>query len=115
MNRYEKLNNIEYIYRNIQLFYECSSEQTFNSILENFTRNILNEILFNISIDDLKKLIVNRERWEYLKEICQRERQNFHLNMHYNQQINRDIWEITNKNVKEFLKDPCDTIENTIY
>lgn len=67
MDRYKKLNNKEYIYKNIRLFYENSNEQIFKNVLENFTRNILSDILFNISIDDLKKLIACRETWEYLK------------------------------------------------
>lgn len=116
MNRWEKLNNREYIYKNLQLFYECSSEKVFKGVLENFTRNILNEILFNISIDDLKKLISARENWEYLKENCQREHQNFKINSNIIKQIYKDINEITDKNTKTFSNsDYCDVIEDIIY
>lgn len=116
MNRYEKLNNSTYIYKNCRLFYECASAKTFNSVLDNFTRNILNTILFNISVTDLKKLVECREKWEYLENLLNKQVfKNINVIKDLNKNINKDFQKIINKNVNEFLEDPCDTIEDIIY
>lgn len=116
MNRYEKINDTSFIYKNCRLFYECASMKTFNSVLDNFTRNILNTILFNISVTDLKKLVECREKWNYLENLLNNQVfKNIDVVKDLNKDINKDFKKIIEKYINEFLEDPCDTIEDIIY
>lgn len=115
MNRYEKINNREYIYKNLQLFYECSSEKVFKGVLENFTRNILNEILFNISIEDLKKLSDLRKTLNYELKTFNRDI-TISKSLSIISNTDKDIKETINKNVKDFLEKKSYTMfEEIIY
>ena len=113
MNRYERINNKKYIYNNIKLFYEYSSEKIFKSVLENFTRNILNDILFNISLDDLNKLVACRENWEHLKID---DYTSFRF-INITKETNKDFSKIIHENTQKFLNSNslCDVIEDIIY
>ena len=116
MNRYEKINNKEYIYKNIRLFYKNSSEQIFKDVLENFTHNILSDIFFNISLNDLKKLIACRETWEYLKTDISKNYTSFRFT-NIVKETNKDFSKIIHENTQNFLNSDslCDVIEDIIY
>lgn len=107
----EKFNNFEYIYTYMQLFYRYTQKEIYKSVLTNITRNILKYVFSNISIDDLKILISNREKIENLKR-----KENYtQLDIKQSFKIKSSIENITNKNVDKFLKNPDDTIINTIF
>lgn len=116
MNRYEKINNSEYIYKNIRLFYANSNEKIFKDVLDNFTRNILSDILFNISIENLKDLIKCRETWEYLKTDVSKNYTSFRFT-NIVKETNKDFSKIINENTQKFLNSDslCDVIEDIIY
>lgn len=107
----EKFNNFEYIYTYMQLFYKYTQKEIYKSVLTNITKNILKYVFFNISINDLKILISNREKIENLKR-----KENYtKLDVKQSFKIRKDIETITNKNVDKFLKNSDDTITNTIF
>lgn len=119
MNRYEKINNSEYIYKNIRLFYECSSVKTFNNVLDNFIRNILSDILFNISENDLKDLLKCKENYEYLRENVYTNSRITHLKLldKIAKKTNKKFSNIIHQNTQKFLDSNymCDVIEEIIY
>lgn len=107
----EKFNNFEYIYTYMQLFYKYTQKEIYKSVLTNITRNILKYVFSNISIDDLKILISNREKIENLKR-----KENYtQLDIKQSFKIKSSIENIANKNTNKFFKNSDDTITNTIF
>lgn len=106
-----KLNNELFIYHNLQIWYDHSNEIIFNDIIRKFIQNIFDRVFYNISIDDLKILISNREKIENLK----RKTNYTQSDIKQSFKIRKDIETITNKNVNKFLKNSDDTITNTIF
>lgn len=115
MNRYEKINNREYIYKNLQIWYENVSDATFKEILNEFSQSIFENIFYNISDENLKKLIELRKTLNYeLKTINKDITISKSLSIISN--TNKDIKEIINKNVKDFLeKKSYNMFEEIIY
>lgn len=107
----EKFNNFEYIYTYMQLFYRYTQKEIYKSVLTNITRNILKYVFSNISVDDLKILISNREKIENLKR-----KENYtQSDIKQSFKIKKSIENITNKNTNKFFKNSDDTIINTIF
>ena len=115
----EKLNNKDYIYRNIQLFYECSSEKTFKDVLDDFIRNILSDILFNISENDLKDLLKCKENYKYLRENVYTNSRIIRLKLldKIAKKTNKNFSNIIHQNTQKFLDSNymCDVLEEIIY
>lgn len=107
----EKFNNFEYIYTYIQLFYKYTQKEIYKSVLTNITWNTLKYVFFNISVDDLKTLISNLEKWENLKR-----KENYtKSDVKQSFRIKKSIENIVNKNTNKFFKNSDDTITNTIF
>lgn len=107
----EKFNNFEYIYAYMQLFYKYTQKEIYKSILTNITQNILKYVFSNISVDDLKILISNREKIENLKR-----KENYtKSDIKQSFKIKKSIENIINKNTNKFFKNSDDTITKTIF
>lgn len=106
---FKKLNDKNILYKNLQIWYENVSDATFKEILNEFSQSIFENIFYNISEEDLKKLIELRKTSNYeLKTISKS------LNIISN--TNKDIKETINKNVKKFLeKKSYNMFEEIIY
>lgn len=112
---FKKLNDKNILYKTLQIWYENVSDATFKEILNEFSQSIFENIFYNISDEDLKKLIELRKTLNYeLKTINKDITISKSLNII--SKTNKDIKEIINKNVKDFLeKKSYNMFEEIIY
>lgn len=112
---FKKLNDKNILYKTLQIWYENVSDATFKDILKDFSQSIFENILYNISNEELKKFIELRKTLNY-------EIKTFNKDITTSKSLdiisktNKDIKEIINKNVKTFLeKKSYNMFEEIIY
>lgn len=100
----EKLNNKDFIYKNIRLFYIYSNDKVCKDVIKNCINEIILDLYLNISIKDLKKLIKYRKQRNLInnKDVT-------------NYSIYQKIKNLTNKYINNFLYYYENFLENIIF
>ena len=107
------MNNKDFIYKNIQFFYENCNDAIYKDVLTHFANIILDDILSNINIKDLKELTKLQRKKEWETECYYKKHSSDGLDIIYKTQ--KEIQKIINKNINNFLVDSYETFERIIY
>lgn len=108
-----KLNNEIFIFRNIQFWYENCDDVIYHDILRKFIQSIFDDVFYNISVEDLEKLLQAHKDKRLYNKFYQSEPTKKILDILY--QSTQEIQKITNKNVDKFLGHSYEIIEDVIY
>ena len=108
-----KLNNEIFLFRNIQFWYENCDDVIYNDILRKFIQSIFDDVFYNISIEDLEKLLQAHKDKRLYNNLYQIEQTKELLEKLY--QSGQEIQKITNKNVDKFLSDSYEIFERIIF
>lgn len=102
------------LYENLQSFYENCRAELFESVSNDFIKEILDYLFYNISVDDLENLAKFRRTHDYELKFCCN---NYHNAKSYNavQRTHKEIEEITNKYKDNLLKLSYELFESIIY
>ena len=100
----EKLNNKEFIYRNIKIWFANSSDEIYKDCIKDFANEIVYDLFLNVSVKDLENLIKYRKQRDLInnKDVTD-------LSLY------RKIKALANKYIENFTHYSYNLIENIIY
>lgn len=107
------MNNKDFIYKNIQIFYENCNNAIYKDVLTHFANIILDYILSNIDVKDLEELTKLQRKKEWETQYYYKKHTSESLDIIYKTQ--KEIQKIINKNIKDFLEDSYEIFESVIY
>lgn len=108
-----KLNDEIFLFRNIQFWYQNCDDVIYNDIGRKFIQSIFDDVFYNISVEDLEKLLQAHKDIRLYNKFYQSEQTKKILDILH--QSAQEIQKITNKNVDKFLSHSYDIIEDIIY
>lgn len=104
----------EKLYKHLQNFYENCSGNLFESVSKDFIKEILDYLFYNISVDDLEKLVKYRRTHDYELKFC--------CTQYYNaksfnaiEKYHKIMDDIENKYKDKLLKLSYELFESIIY